>query len=151
MSEITRTIIVKADLNKAYQVWSDFENFPLFMKNIKAVTKTGDRRSHWEMKGPIGVTLEWDAETTRLEENKRIAWSTKDDDEGDVTTSGQVTFNPLPNGEIEVTVMLHYVPKAGLAGDVVEKLFSNPEKQLEEDLRNFKAYVEGMYDRTAIE
>jgi hypothetical protein len=33
----------------------------------------------------------------------------------------------------------------------VEKLFANPEKQLEEDLENFKAYIEGMPERTAME
>jgi hypothetical protein len=33
--------------------------------------------------------------------------------------------------------------------EIGEKLFANPEKQLEEDLQNFKSYIEGMYDRTS--
>lgn len=146
---ITKSIIVKTDVSRAYQAWENFENFPMFMKYVKSVTKTGAGMSHWEVQGPLGKTLEWDAELTRRDENKRLGWSTKDRD-GDVVTSGQVTFNSLPDHLTEVTVMLHYVPKAGgVAGDVVNKLFANPEKQLEEDLQNYKHFVEGNLDRTA--
>jgi hypothetical protein len=31
MSEITRSIIVKADAETAFRAWSNFENFPMFM------------------------------------------------------------------------------------------------------------------------
>jgi uncharacterized membrane protein len=145
---ITRTIIVKADASEVYRAWSNFENFPKFMKNIKSVTKTGDRMSHWMMDGPLGKTIEWDAETTRLDENKRVAWSSKDHDNSDITTSGQVTFNELPHNETEVTVTMQYKPKKGGAvGNALTQLFSNPEAQLEEDLQNFKKFIEGKHDR----
>ncbi len=151
MSEmITRSIIVKANVDEVYRAWTNFENFPMFMKNILSVQKNGDKTSHWVMEGPLGKKIEWDAETTRLEENKRVAWSSKDHKDSDITTSGQVTFNPLSNGETEINVMLQYIPKAGLAGDAVAKFFSNPEEMLEEDLKNFKAYIEGMRDRIPV-
>ena len=147
MSEITRSIIVKANAETAYNTWANFENFPMFMKHVQSVTKTGNGTSHWEVKGPLGKTVEWDAEITRLEPNKRIAWSTKDRD-GDVTTSGQVSFNAMPSGETQVTLIFHYVPKAGVAGDIIAALFAKPEEKVEEDLSNYKYYVEGMYSRT---
>ena len=137
--QTTKSIIVKADVADVYNIWANFENFPHFMKNIKSVKKTGDRLSHWVMEGPLGKDIEWDAETTRLEANQRIAWNSRDG--GDITTSGQVTFKDLPHGETEVTVTLQYVPPAGALGEAVAKLFNNPEKQLEEDLNNFKEYV----------
>jgi uncharacterized membrane protein len=140
--QITRTIIVKATPEHAYQVWENFENFPMFMKWIKSVQKTGNGASHWEMQGPLGKTIDWDAETTRKDPNKRIGWSTKDRS-GDLTTSGQVTFNGLPQGETEITVLMQYVPKAGAVGDLVAKILGDPEKKLEEDLSNFKSYIEG--------
>ncbi|MEJ2706036.1 MAG: SRPBCC family protein [Anaerolineales bacterium] len=146
--ELTKNIIVKADVDKVYSMWANFENFPNFMKYIRRVKKTGERTSHWEVSGPLGVNLEWNAEVTRMDENKRIAWSTKDDDKGDVTTSGQVTFNALPQGETEISATIKYEPRTSRAGEVLEKILHNPEKRLEEDLRNFKAYAEGMYDRT---
>lgn len=142
--EVTRSIIVKADVADVYQLWANFENFPDFMKHIKSVKKSGERTSRWTMSGPLGTSIEWDAETTRLEENKRIAWNSIS---GDIKTSGQVTFNALPDGETEITVVLRYVPPAGLAGEIVAELFGDPEGKLENDLRNFKAYVEGMHSR----
>jgi uncharacterized membrane protein len=146
--QITRNIIVKARPEEAFRAWANFENFPRFMRYIQSVTKTGDRTSHWKMEGPAGSTIEWDAEITRYEENKRIGWSTKDRS-GDITTSGQVSFNALPEGETEITVMMQYVPMGGAVGDVIARLFSNPEKSLEEDLQNFKYFIEGMPERTS--
>lgn len=136
---IVKNIIVKAPMQDIYQAWANFENFPHFMQHIRSVTKIDERRSHWVMDGPLHSRFEWDAETTRLEENKRIAWSSTG---GDIKTSGQVTFNALPSNEVEVTVMLRYIPPAGIAGDLFATLFTDPEGKLAEDLRNFKRYIE---------
>jgi uncharacterized membrane protein len=146
-NRVTKSIIVKRPVAELFQLWADFENFPHFMSHIAEVRKTGDRTSHWAMEGPLGAKVEWDAETTLFEENKRIAWNSKD--RSPVTTSGQVSFNALPNNETEVTVMMHYDPPAGMAGDLVAKFFGNPEKRVEEDLKNFQHYAEGRVERTA--
>jgi uncharacterized membrane protein len=53
-----------------------------------------------------------------------------------------VTFNPLPQNETEVTVLMQYDPSGGKAGELLANLFANPEKRLEEDLQNFKNYLE---------
>ncbi len=138
--QVTRTIVVKGKASEIYQIWANFENFPHFMKHIKQVTKTGERHSHWVMHGPLGKDISWDAETTRLDENTRIAWNSRDS--GDITTSGQVTFAELPQGQTEVTVTMQYVPPAGKLGELVARVFSDPEGQLEEDLENFKHFAE---------
>jgi uncharacterized membrane protein len=145
--QVTRDIIVKASADEVYSIWSNFENFPQFMKYIKSITKTGERTSHWVMSGPLGKDLEWDAETTKLEPNKRIAWNSRDG--GDIKTSGQVTFNELPQGQTQITVTVQYVPPAGKLGEFVANLFSDPQKRLDEDLQNFKTYVDGTHSRTA--
>lgn len=145
---ITRSIIVKARVAQTFRAWENFENFPHFMEHIKSVEKQGGRKSHWVMEGPLGKDIEWDAATTLLEPNQRIAWTSTD---GDLKTSGQVTFAAIGENETQVTVMLYYVPPAGMAGDIVAKLFGNPEAKLESDLRRFKAWMEGMPERTAVE
>jgi len=142
-SRVTKSIIVQGDINHVFNLWANFENFPNFMKHIESVTKTGPDTSHWVMKGLLGKTIEWDAKTTRMEQNKRIAWNSMDSD-SDITTSGQVTFNALPQNQVEVTVTLQYIPPAGKMGEAIASLFDNPEQRLEEDLQNFKAYAEGM-------
>ncbi len=141
----TRSVIVGGNLSDIYRLWANFEEFPMFMKYIKSVTKTGPTSSHWVMDGPMGKSIEWDAETTRLDENKRIAWNSKAN--SPIKTSGQVTFKDLGNKETEVTVMLRYDPPAGPIGEFVAKLFSDPGARMEEDLRNFKRFAEGRLER----
>jgi uncharacterized membrane protein len=138
--QTTKTIIVGTRVSDAYEAWANFENFPRFMKNVKSVTKTGDRMSHWVALGPFGKDVEWDAETTRLEKDKRIAWNSKETSE--VKTSGQVTFNDLGNGQTEITVTLQWVVPASKGGEALMGLFADPPKRLEEDLLRFKHYVE---------
>jgi uncharacterized membrane protein len=146
---VTKTITVNGDVDYVYGLWEDFETFPTFMENIELVENLGNGVTHWVMEGPLGTRLEWDAETTMLERNKRIGWNSKDMD-ADVKTSGQVVFNDLGQGQTEVTATVHYEPnKAGLAGDIVARLFGQPEARLETDLQNFKNYAEGRMDRIA--
>jgi uncharacterized membrane protein len=141
----TRSIVVLATVEDVYNIWANFENFPRFMKYIKSVTLTGDRTSHWVMTGPLGVDLEWDAETTRLDKNERVAWNSKDNSA--ITTSGQVTFRETGPNETEVTVTLHYDPPAGAAGEALAALFANPEKRVADDLEHFKEHVESTSQR----
>ena len=146
---VTRTILVKAPVSEVYELWANFENFPHFMHNMESVTKTGDGLSHWVMKGPLGKKLEWDARTTRADQNTRIAWNSLDG--GDIKTSGQVTFNQMPEGDTEIAVTLQYVPPMGKVGEVIAHLFDDPEGKLEEDLKNFKHYVESRTGNKAYE
>ena len=139
---ISKTIIVKCDAATAYNLWANFENFPHFMKYIERVQKLSDGKSRWEMSGPLGAKVEWTAETTRMEPNKRIGWNTKDN-ASTVTTSGEVLFTPLADFQTEITVTLKYDPPAGALGEAVAKIFANPGARLDEDLKNFKNYVEG--------
>ncbi len=138
---LTKNIIVKGSLNEIFNFWAEFENFPLFMKHLKIVQKTGPKTSHWVMQGPLGKDLSWNAQMTDFEPNKRIAWNSID---GDIKTSGQVTFLDLGNDSVEVSVTMHYVAPAGALGEAIGKIFENPEKKLEEDLRQFKKYAENL-------
>lgn len=146
VDQVTKSIIVKADAQKVYAAWANFENFPMFMHYIKSVKKMGDGTSHWRMEGPLGIHAEWDAETTRMDPGQRIAWNSKQ--HSALKTSGQVTFAPLPDGETQVTATIHYDPPAGWPGEVVTDMFGNPEGKLEADLLNFKNFIEGRLDQT---
>jgi uncharacterized membrane protein len=132
--QVTKTILVNAPISQVYGIWSNFENFPYFMDNIKEVRRSNGH-SHWVMSGPLGKEVKWDAKTTRMEENREIAWNSTG---GDVETSGRVLFREVAPDQTEVEVTLKYVPPNALV-----ELFANPEGRLEKDLENFKAYAEG--------
>jgi len=139
--QFKKSIIVQAAPATVYSLWANFENFPHFMENVKKVTKTAGEKSEWEVAGPLGTTVTWEAETTRLDPNQRIAWNTKDNH--GLTTSGEVLFKGLSDGQTEVAVTLQYDAPAGKLGEFLGNLLADPEGRLEEDLQNFKAYAEG--------
>ncbi|MFZ6031016.1 MAG: SRPBCC family protein [Chloroflexota bacterium] len=143
---ITKSIIVKSDVATVYEIWSNFDLFPTFMKRVKSVRKVNETVSHWTIDAPLGIEAEWVAEMTRADENKRIAWNTKSHD-GDIVTSGEVTFNALPDGQTEVTLVFQYTPPGGVVGRFAAKVLTMPEAILDEELRNFKNYAEGRYER----
>ncbi|MBK7215751.1 MAG: SRPBCC family protein [Candidatus Promineofilum sp.] len=142
--QVTKTVVVKRDVASVYNVWANFETFPYFMKYVEKVEKLGPNISHWEVKGPLGTTVDWNAETTRSDPNQRIAWNTKDHS-GTITTSGEVIFTELPQDGTQIAVTMNYSLPGGKLGEAIAQLFSDPEKRLEEDLRNFKLYIENSH------
>ena len=141
MPKVKQRTTVNAPVNLVYQAWHNFENFPHFMKNIKTVEKRPDGSTHWVMDGPLGKKVEWDAETTMFEPGKRIAWHSREG--STIKTSGQVTFVELGNGQTQVNLTIQWVVPATKGGETLAGLLTDPEKRVEEDLYNFKTYVEG--------
>ncbi len=139
MATVVKEVLVNAPIQKVYDYWRNFENFPRFMDNIESISVTGPDESHWKMKGPLGKTIEWDAKTTSAQENKKISWQST---EGHIETHGSVTFEEVSASQTKVTVGLEFTPPAGIIGEVVAKLTSNPEQQLEDDLKRFRNVAE---------
>jgi uncharacterized membrane protein len=135
-----KTIVIDAPLERVFELWSDYENFPRFMSNVREVSERGRGRSHWVVGGPLGVPVEWDAVTTRYEPNELIAWKTVEG--STIEHAGVVGFDP-EDGGTRVDVRLSYNPIAGAAGHAVAALFhSDPKKQMDEDLMRMKAFIE---------
>lgn len=139
MARIRKSIDVEAPVHRAFRLWSDFESFPGFMEHVQEVRRTGDRTTHWKVEAPLGRFVEWDAETTALDENRHIAWRST----GDVGTSGVVRFQPYGPARTRVDVEMEYRPPAGRIGETAARIFENPAKDVEQDLRRFKDLAEG--------
>lgn len=135
---ISKSVTINAPVSEVFECYADYQNFPYFMKNIKSVTKTSDKVSHWVMEGPMGKDIEWDAVETKHEPNKAIAYSSVS---GDIKTSGEARFEELGNNQTQVSVFLTYEPK-GKVGETIVKMFDDPGKKLQEDLYNFRSFVE---------
>ena len=142
VQRVEKSIRVAAPVEKVYQFWRDFENFPRFMENVEEVSlKEGSGRlSHWKVKGPLGKTVEYDAELTKDEPNRLIGWNST---EGSMQTTGAVTFTEIEN-QTQVSVVMQWAdPPAGAAGEAASRVLQSPDKKLEEDLQRFKDIVEG--------
>lgn len=142
---VTKSIVVDRSADEVYSLWTQYDNFPRFMKYIRSVIKTGPGTSHWTMKGPLGRDIEWDARVVRTEPGELIAWESI---RGDVQSDGQVNFRPVDPDHTEVTVTLQYEPKESIL-NTVGSLFADPGGNLEEDLRNLKTFAEQIPSRHA--
>jgi uncharacterized protein YndB with AHSA1/START domain len=141
MQRTEKIIEINAPLERVFDLFSDFESFPRWMSHIKEVRYTGRRYTRWTAEAPLGSSVEWEAETTAFEPDRRIAWRSV---RGDVETEGDVVFNETVRGTTLVRVRLGYDPPAGRLGALVARLFgTNPEEQLEEDLERFAEVAEG--------
>src|SRR5438067_1037800 len=59
--EVRETVDVKASPEEAYEIWSHFEDFPRFMRNVIEVRPTSPNTWHWTIEGPLGQRIEWEA------------------------------------------------------------------------------------------
>ncbi|MEA2638934.1 MAG: hypothetical protein QOF51_328 [Chloroflexota bacterium] len=143
MQRAERSIRVAAPADRVYQFWRNFENLPQFMEHVQEVQSldADHRLSHWQLKGPLGMTLEYDAEVVEDIPNKSIGWRSREG--GDVGVSGNVTFTELDNNETQVHVVMQWFdPPAGPIGEALSRMLQNPERMLEEDLHRFKKVIE---------
>jgi len=136
------TCIVNSTPEEVYQFWRNFQNLPRFMRHVESVEELEGGRSHWKVKGPAGMEVEWDATIVADVPNELITWRTLEN--SDVDHAGAVRFERAAGGRgTIVKVNIEYMPIGGLIGATVAKLFGEePEQQLDDDLRRFKQVLE---------
>lgn len=134
--------VVNREPEDVYAFWRNFQNLPRFMRHLESVEELGDGRSHWRVKGPAGMDVEWHATIVADVPNEVITWRSLEN--SDVDNAGAVRFERAPGGRgTIVKVNLEYNPTAGALGAMVAKLFGEePEQQLDDDLRRFKQVME---------
>ena len=137
---VHESIEVQAPLEDIFSYWSNFENFSNIMQNVEEVRMTGQDTSHWNVKGPLGKSVEFDARTTEMDPDRGIGWNTTG---GEVMTSGEARFEEVSPGRTRIDVTMNYAdPPGGKVGEVAANVLSNPERMLREDLENFARIVE---------
>jgi len=139
--DIQKTIHIEAPVEQVYAFWTNYQNFPLFMSNIRQIQDLGSGRSHWLVSGPGGAPIEWDAVLTEQVPNERIAWRSEPGSMLD--NAGVIRFRPETNGT-RVDLRFCYNPPIGGAGQAVAELLgADPRAKLNEDLGRLKALLEG--------
>jgi len=139
-TKVIKTIIVDCSPEVAYNFWHELDNLPKFMTYLKSVSPTADRRSHWIAKGPGGMEVEWDAETTFDVPNQEIGWHST---EGNFKHTGCVRFEEAPGARgTLVRVEMDYGRTGALASAMSAILGADLGRRISHDLRNFKQVIE---------
>jgi uncharacterized membrane protein len=139
---VDRSISIYRPVDEVYRFFRDFKNLPRFMTHVNDIREIDDRHSHWFVKGPAGMELEWDAEIINDQPNELISWRCIGSP--DVESTGSVRFERAPgNRGTFLKVSLNYLPPGGALGATIAKLFGEePESQIKDDLRHLKQVLE---------
>lgn len=143
-AHLVQSYLIQRSAEELYREWRDFEQFPRIMSHVESVRGIDERRTHWVARGPsvARIKVEWDAEMTADEPGRRIAWRSLPG--ADVDNSGSVTFTPaLGDRGTMVRVVIDFEPPGGRLGRWAANYFGPTlERQIKEDLRNFKRVME---------
>ncbi|MCU1508190.1 MAG: cyclase [Glaciihabitans sp.] len=136
MAQIIKTIDVDVPVSVAYNQWTQFESFPMFLDFVESITQTDATHTHWKVKIG-GVERQFDAEITEQHPDERVAWNSVG---GDTNHAGVVTFHRLSDTSTRVTVQIDWDPE-GFA-EKAASIVGVDGRAIKHDLVSFKKFIE---------
>ncbi|GAA4141752.1 SRPBCC family protein [Actinomadura keratinilytica] len=107
VTNIVEQIDIGAPRRMVYDQWTQFEDFPSFMKKVISVNQESDEKLTWTAQ-IFWSTRSWESTITQQTPDEHIAWQSKGA-KGHV--DGSVTFHELAPDMTRVLVDLEYHPK----------------------------------------
>ena len=135
MAAVTKSIDVDVPIQTAYNQWTQFEAFPLFMEGVKSVKQLDDTHLHWVAE-IAAVEKEWDAEITEQHPDERVAWKSLSGPKH----AGVVTFHRLDDNSTRITLQMDVDPEGPLEN--VGVAIGALDRRVEGDLDRFKQFIE---------
>jgi uncharacterized membrane protein len=135
IATIEEDIVVDVPLTTAYNQWTQFEDFPLFMEGVEDVRQHDDTTLHW-VASVAGKRAEWDARIVHQEPDHKISWESLDGRQ----TRGTVHFRGAGPSRTAILLAMSYRPEG-----IVEKAGSAAgldRRRVRGDLRRFKDLIE---------
>ena len=134
-STIEDSIEVNVPISTAYNQWTQFEDFPKFMKGVIEVRQLDDTHVHW--RAEIGGKEEqWDAEITEQIPDTRIAWRST----SGAKNEGIVKFYKISDSVTRIVLQMDYGPKGFL--EEVGDALGIVKMRASGDLKRFKDFIE---------
>jgi len=133
---------VHAPIERVFDAWSRFEDFPRFMPMVAEVRPIGEDQWHWVIAGPAGAPIEFNSIVTRRDRPRLIEWTSADG--ALVEHSGTARFRPTADDGTRVEITMSWRPVGGGLGETVAFMSGvDPDHALREGLAGFKARLEG--------
>jgi uncharacterized membrane protein len=132
---IQRWTDVAAPVDKVYEAWTNFDQFPQFMHRVQNVEQKGRDKISWQEKIWFSKR-QWEGRVTERKKNDRIVWTTT----SGMSHKGVVSFHKLADNLTRVMVTMEFEPNG-----MIEKMASGlrfVKRAVQADLARFKAYVE---------
>jgi uncharacterized membrane protein len=131
---IEESIEVNVPVSTAYNQWTQFEDFPLFMEGVDHVQQLDDTRLHW-VATVAGKTNEWDANILEQHPDRQISWISEDGKK----TRGTVTFEPRGDSKTLVHLSMRY---QATPLEAIGSAAGLDQRRVRGDLQRFKELIE---------
>jgi uncharacterized membrane protein len=132
---VEESIEVNVPVRTAYNQWTQFEDFPRFMKSVHEVRQLDDKHLHWRA-NVFGEEKEWDAEIVEQIPDKRIAWRSI----SGPRNNGVVEFQKIGDNATRIVLRMEYEPE-----NMMERLvdaIGAVRLEARNNLQNFKEMIE---------
>lgn len=133
------TVSIAAPVNEVWQVWSDLEAMPLWMRWIESVQTLDDPDlTDWTLAAQ-GFRFHWKARITQRIEAQQLNWESV----GGLPTKGAVRFYPEGDCQTSVKLTVSYELPAVLAPLMDSAMLGGiVSRELQANLDRFKNLVE---------
>ncbi|MFL5919321.1 MAG: SRPBCC family protein [Gaiellaceae bacterium] len=132
---IDTSIEVNVPVSTAYNQWTQFEDFPLFMEGVDHVQQLDDTRLHWAAT-VAGKKAEWDAKILEQHPDKQISWISEDGKK----TRGTVSFEPRGDSKTLIRLSMSY--QAEGPAETLGSAAGLDSRRVQGDLGRFKELIE---------
>jgi uncharacterized membrane protein len=132
---IDESIDVDVPVSTAYNQWTQFEDFPLFMEGVDHVQQLDDTRLHWAAT-IAGKTHEWDAKILEQHPDRQISWISEDGKK----TRGTVTFEPRGDNRTLIRLSMSYQAEGPV--EALGSAAGLDARRVRGDLERFKELIE---------
>jgi uncharacterized membrane protein len=134
-TNILETIDVGVPIDVAYNTWTEFGEFPSFMKKVEKAEAEEETKIEWKAQIFLSHRT-WEATILEQIPNERIVWRSKGE-KGHV--DGAVTFHELGPNLTRIMVVLEYYPQGFF--EKTGNLWRAQGRRARADLRHFKRHV----------
>ena len=107
VTNIVESIDVGVPVRIAYNQWTQFRDFPTFMKKVENVEQADEQKLNWKAQ-VFWSHRTWEATITEQQPDERIVWRSKGE-KGHV--DGAVTFHALTPTLTRIVLVLEYHPQ----------------------------------------
>jgi uncharacterized membrane protein len=135
VTNIVEHLDIGAPVDLVYKQWTQFAEFPKYMKKLEQVEQQTDEKLRWKAQ-VFWSHRSWEATITDQVPNERIVWRSKGD-KGYL--DGAVTFHELAPNLTRVVVVLEYHPQ-GLF-EKTGNLWRAQGRRIRLELKNFQREV----------
>lgn len=135
VTNIVETVDVPVNRQVAYEQWTQFEDFPSFMKKVENVKQEEDNELTWQAQ-IFWSHRQWKATIVDQVPNERIVWKSEAE-KGRV--DGSVTFHELAPDLTRILLTLEYHPKGFF--EHTANLWRAQGRRVRVELKHFRRHV----------